>query len=237
MADNKKSFVLYCDLIHTIEKLPDDKAGLLLKHLLRYVNDQNPVTDDLIVDITFEPIKHQLKRDLVKYEGKKEQWSEAGKASAEARKLKKINESERTLTDVKNVATVSTVTVTDSVNVTDTVNDNDIYLKRENLTEFVLDDLENSTHLELVCKRTSLTLDQVKSKINDFKQIASVEYPKPIDLINHFIRWLKINKDNGNINKKHYYLSSPHGNWDGLLTEDEFKAKTLTNYWTLIKTV
>ena len=91
MAEDKKGFVLYCDLIHTIEKLPDDKAGLVFKHLLRYVNDQNPITEDLIVDITFEPIKRQLKRDLVKYEGKKEQWSEAGKASAEARRLKKLN--------------------------------------------------------------------------------------------------------------------------------------------------
>ena len=118
MAKDKKSFVLYTDLIYTIEKLPDDKAGLLFKHLLKYVNDQDPITDDLIVEIAFEPIKHQLKRDLLKYEDKREQWSEAGKASAEARRLKKVNEAERNPTDVKSVSTVSTVTV----NVTDTVN-------------------------------------------------------------------------------------------------------------------
>lgn len=67
MAENKKSFILYCDLIHTVEQMPDDKAGLLFKHILRYVNDKNPITDDLIIKLTFEPVKQQLKRDLQKY--------------------------------------------------------------------------------------------------------------------------------------------------------------------------
>ena len=70
MADNKKSFVLYCDLINTVEKLPDDEAGKLLKHLLNYVNDNNPETDSLLVEIAFEHIKQQLKRDLQKYENR-----------------------------------------------------------------------------------------------------------------------------------------------------------------------
>ena len=68
MAENKKGFILYCDLIHTIKKMPDDKAGLLFKHLLAYVNDENPTTDDLLIELTFEPIKQQLKRDLNKWE-------------------------------------------------------------------------------------------------------------------------------------------------------------------------
>lgn len=70
MAENKKSFLLYCDLIHTIETMPNDKAGELFKHILRYVNDQNPETNDWILQMAFEPIKQQLKRDLVKYEVK-----------------------------------------------------------------------------------------------------------------------------------------------------------------------
>lgn len=69
MAENKKSFLLYCDLIHTIKQLPDEKAGVLFKHILEYVNDNNPTTDDLIINISFEPIKQQLKRDLIKFEG------------------------------------------------------------------------------------------------------------------------------------------------------------------------
>ena len=72
MAQDKKSFILYCDLIHTVEKMPLEKSGELFMHILRYVNDQNPVTEDLIVDLTFEPIKQQLKRDLIKYQSIRE---------------------------------------------------------------------------------------------------------------------------------------------------------------------
>jgi len=78
MAEGKKSFVLYTDTIHVVEKLDDVKAGLLFKHLLRYVNDLNPITDDFIVDIAFEPIKQQLKRDLRDWEERKETKSESG---------------------------------------------------------------------------------------------------------------------------------------------------------------
>ena len=69
MAKDKKSFLLYCDLIHTVNKLSDEQAGKLLKHILSYVNNENPVANDVIIDLVFEPIKQQLKRDLKKYEG------------------------------------------------------------------------------------------------------------------------------------------------------------------------
>jgi len=68
MANGKTSFVLYTDVWHTVEKLTNDKAGILFKHILRYVNDQNPETKDIIIQIAFEPIKQSLKRDLRKYE-------------------------------------------------------------------------------------------------------------------------------------------------------------------------
>ncbi len=78
MAENKSGFVLYADLIHTVSKLPDDKAGQLFKHILMYVNDQNPVASDIIIEISFEPIKQQLKRDLVKWEKEVLKKSESG---------------------------------------------------------------------------------------------------------------------------------------------------------------
>ena len=65
--ENKKSFVLYCDLLHTVNKLPNDKAGELFKHLLEYVNDLEPQTEDLLIEVAFEGIKQSLKRDLQKY--------------------------------------------------------------------------------------------------------------------------------------------------------------------------
>jgi len=65
MATEKNSFLLYCDVIHTVEKMKDVDAGALLKHILRYVNDKHPVTDNSIVEIAFEPIRQSLKRDLL----------------------------------------------------------------------------------------------------------------------------------------------------------------------------
>jgi hypothetical protein len=68
MAANKKSFVLYTDQRSYFDKLNDQEAGQLIKHIFSYVNDENPNAVDRIIDLSFEPIKLQLKRDLVKYE-------------------------------------------------------------------------------------------------------------------------------------------------------------------------
>src|SRR3990167_11462200 len=75
---DKNSFILYTDLISTIEKLPNEIAGKLFKIILQYVNDLNPKVDDLLLNIAFEPIKQQLKRDLVLWEKKCEKNKENG---------------------------------------------------------------------------------------------------------------------------------------------------------------
>ena len=122
MAKDKTSFVLYSDSKSIIDLMTNEQAGLLLKTLFAYVNDENPVIDNSIA-IVFEMIKLQLKRDLKKWEQTKEGRSAAGKASAEARKLAKLKE--QTSTNSTNVdfvqqtltnSTVS-VSVNDSVNV------------------------------------------------------------------------------------------------------------------------
>jgi hypothetical protein len=139
MAENKKSFVLYTDTFGLIKHLPDDVAGRLLKHIYAYVNDENPITDELLVNVAFEPIKAQLKRDLVKWEQTLEGRSKAGKASAEAKRLSKENQQSSTNSTnvdfVQQSSTKSTVSVNDNVNVSvnDNVSDNvsDILLKKE----------------------------------------------------------------------------------------------------------
>jgi hypothetical protein len=78
MAENKKSFVLYTDTQGLINQLPDDIAGRLFKHIYAYVNDENPITDELLLNIAFEPIKMQLKRDLIKWVDIKETKSNSG---------------------------------------------------------------------------------------------------------------------------------------------------------------
>ena len=116
---DKKSFVLYADLLHTISKLPDEDAGKLFKLILEYVNDKTPDESKygLLVEVAFEQIKQQLKRDLRKWGEIREKRSEAGKKSAEVRKEQK----QQMLTHVESVKqdpTKSTVSVNDNVNVT-----------------------------------------------------------------------------------------------------------------------
>ena len=92
MAENKKSFIAYVDWGDTFDALPDDKAGQLIKHLFAYVNDKNPVTDDILINAVFTNIKLQLKRDLKKWENISTQRTEIGRIggikSGEARQSK-----------------------------------------------------------------------------------------------------------------------------------------------------
>jgi hypothetical protein len=75
MAENKKGFVLYADQKLIFDDLTNEEAGTLIKHIFSYVNDENPVLNDRLIDMAFKPIKLQLKRDLVKYETVRERNS------------------------------------------------------------------------------------------------------------------------------------------------------------------
>ncbi len=101
MAENKKSFILYCDMIHTVSKMPDDKAGQLLKHILDYVNDKNPITEDLIIQLTFEPIRQQLKRDLRKWQEYSKKQSDNGKLGGRPKSQQKPNKAMGSLANPK----------------------------------------------------------------------------------------------------------------------------------------
>jgi hypothetical protein len=117
MAENKKGFVLYADQRSIIDMLSNEKAGELIKHIFSYVNDENPINNDPLVLLAFEPIKLQLKRDLIKWEDTRSKRSKAGKISAE----KRSKQNEHMLTHVQSVehnSTNSTVIVNDTVNVT-----------------------------------------------------------------------------------------------------------------------
>lgn len=138
MAEDKKSFLLYTDLIHTVNKMPNDKAGELFKHILSYVNDLNPETEDLIIQLTFEPIKQQLKRDLLKYKESIIDKSNAGKLGNLKRWHKdlydKVINNQLELDNALNIAESRKVSHTDNVQsqpiaeiaVNDNVNVNDI---------------------------------------------------------------------------------------------------------------
>jgi len=116
MAKDKKSFLLYVDLIHTVEKLTDEQAGKLFKHVLRYVNDKNPESDQF-TEVVFEPIKQTLKRDLEKYEGIRQRNSENAKKRWDATACDRIPE----------IPTLTKNAVSDSESVND-INKNIDYL-------------------------------------------------------------------------------------------------------------
>lgn len=71
MAEGKKSFLFYSDWIATFKELPKDKGYDLLMHILQYVNDEDPQTDDILINALFSQIKTTLKRDLEKWEDMK----------------------------------------------------------------------------------------------------------------------------------------------------------------------
>lgn len=127
MAKDKKSFILYVDQKDLWNKLPDDIAGKLIKHIYSYVSDENPSSDDLMIEIAFEPIKQQLKRDLKLFEEKRVKRSEAGLAGANKRWQEMANDSKR----ISSIAKIA-----DNVNVN--VNDNVIYnIDYQALLDFV----------------------------------------------------------------------------------------------------
>jgi hypothetical protein len=119
--EDKKGFILYVDIKTMVDALPDDYAGKLFKHVLAYVADEDPITDDLILQIAFEPIKMQLKRDLQKWNDKINKRTEAGKIGANVRWQKQTiaNDSKR----IKPIAKIA-----DNVNVN--VNDNILHIYR-----------------------------------------------------------------------------------------------------------
>jgi len=123
MAEEKKGFLLYSDVLHTVEKLTNEQAGKLFKHILKYVNDLNPECEDLITEIAFEPIKQSLKRDLLKWDDKKQKRSEAGKVGANKRWQSMANDSKR----IKPIANIA---------VSGNVNDNviSIYMSFDHLS-------------------------------------------------------------------------------------------------------
>jgi hypothetical protein len=130
MAKDKKSFVLYCDLIHTFSELSDAKAGKLIKHILAYVNDQNPKTDDTLIKIAFEPIRQQLKRDLQNWEAERSKRSEAGKRGG-------INSGKsRRSKGVLQFASKNEANEADNVTVTVNVNDTVVEYSNDKFFEF-----------------------------------------------------------------------------------------------------
>ena len=157
MAEGKKSFVLYTDLIEITEELTDEEAGLLFKTILRYVNDLNPVIPKEI-KLAFIPIRQDLKRDLKKYEAQVERINRIN----EERKRKK-EEQERNEVD-----TISHEVEGVNVNVNDNVNVN--VLDKSNIKEKVIKEKSPTSRF------IPPTLDEVKNYCDERRNLVNPEH-------------------------------------------------------------
>jgi hypothetical protein len=128
MAENKKGFILYADQKELFTQLSDEQAGKLIKHIFRYVNDENPVSEDVIINIAFTPIKQHLKRDLDKFNETKERRSKAGKIGMANRWQNITNDNDVIPVITKNNKRLQSITkITDNDNVNDKDNILHIY--------------------------------------------------------------------------------------------------------------
>jgi hypothetical protein len=166
MANGKKSFILYCDLIHEVDHLTDEEKGRLFQHLLEYVNDMNPVMDDRVILGSWKHIQRQLKRDLEKYEGIKQKRVEAGRKGGKQTQAKQASAS-----DAK-----AKQAVNDNGTVTVTVNDTDNEIKESVFDLF-------NRFWDLYDKK----MDKVKCEI-EWSNIDSAEYAKIIDHVPKFVK-------------------------------------------------
>ena len=154
MAKDKKSFILYVDQKDLFNKLPNEIAGKLIKHIYSYVSDENPESDDLIVNIAFEPIKQQLKRDLKLFEEKRIKRSEAGLAGANKRWQPIANDSKR---------------INDIAKIADNVNDNVNVISKDIYRSFAHLSITNADVEKLLDKYSINEIDEVLDSIENFK--------------------------------------------------------------------
>lgn len=125
--EEKKSFILYNDYLELFQELNNNDAGELIKHILKYVNDLDPKSENSLVKLSFIPIKQQLKRDNEKWDKYIKKQSENGKQGGRPKIPKKAVGYLANPTKAKKADTVN-VTVNDNVN--DTVNDNVTVIKK-----------------------------------------------------------------------------------------------------------
>ena len=182
MAKDKKSFILYVDQKDLWNKLPDDIAGKLIKHIYSYVSDENPTSKDLIIEIAFEPIKQQLKRDLKLFEEKRVKRSEAGIAGANKRWQEIANDSKRISTIAK---------IADNVNVNDNVN--------------VIDNIDYQALLDFVNKSFGRNFKVVSDKIQRSYKARLKDGYKKEDILNA----IRNCKDNSYHKENNYQYCTP----------------------------
>ena len=207
MEISKKSFVLYNDLIYTIEHLTNEEKGILFQHLLNYVNGIKTELEDRLLLVVWKPIERQLNRDLEKYAGILETRSVVGRGGNLKRWNKDLynqyKEGKITLEEAEGIAKgrkpsqrfLVTNNVTDNVidNVTDNVTDINNNKKKEksflgdknlktSIEEFETQWREIVVQWNKIIKQKTILPEKVifdlsNKDINNFNKIA-IDYTK-----------------------------------------------------------
>lgn len=94
MAEDKRSFVLYCDYREHLQLLSDSERGQLFTAILDYANDDEVGELPPMVKMAFSFIKSQMDKDAEKYAQIVKARSEAGKKSAAAKQQRLTNGNE-----------------------------------------------------------------------------------------------------------------------------------------------
>ena len=162
MAENKKSFITYCEWQETFNELSDDEAGKLIKHIFSYVNDENPETDCQIVRLCFIPIKQTLKRDLKKYEVYIDKQRENG---AKGGRPKKTQITQAFIEKPKKADSVNV-----SVNANEIIDKSITYTKNDFLIDWNVLRLEHLKKASFLNTLRGDDLDSFKDLIKDYKQ-------------------------------------------------------------------
>jgi len=190
MAENKKSFVAYCDWQETFEELSNEEAGKLVKHLFNYVNDKNPEASDKLTKMCFIPIKQSLKRDLKKYES----YVNKQKANGSKGGRPKTQKTQAFILKPKKADSVSdSVSDSDSVNVSE-IKDKSFTINNKS---FILQGLKDKQWLEVLAMQNRNSLDMVKNKLTTFEGFlisTKKQHNNYKEFASHFTYWLAKNK-------------------------------------------
>jgi hypothetical protein len=193
--EGKKSFILYCDLIHAVEELTDDQAGKLLKIILQYVNDNDPVIEDQILKVAFTPIKLALKRDLEEWkktcDRNKVNGEKGGRPPKEDKTQKTHSVSEK---PNKTQRLISKPKKADNDTDTDNEIDNEVLIKDHN--DIFRNLWLNRYWLESLAMLWKKEIKEIQEHLNKFRlECISKEDLKPTekDAKEHFVNWVKYN--------------------------------------------